>query len=227
MTKKLYGNGSKDNPFEIYNESDLMTITQVLAEKNKLEYLHFKLMNDINLGQKILPPIGAIKGIPFRGIFDGNHYTIKNGLILNPFLYQKDSTTGLFSRMEKATIKDLTLENIGAIGYHDIGIIAGSVTNSTIQDCTIENCFINISTSFKEKNSKTDKNDSPNIGSVAGVLLQSNYFQDIQYEVMIHDSTDSYLGELCGSIDKQAQIINCTPLKRTHKKISKKLVSNS
>lgn len=227
MTKKLYGNGSKETPFEIYNESDLMTITQVLAEKNKLEYLHFKLMNDINLGQKILPPIGAIKGIPFRGIFDGNHHTIKNGLLLNPFLYQINSTTGLFHQIEEATIRDLTLENIGAIGYHDIAIIAGTAINSTIQDCRIENCFINISASFKEKSSKMDKSDSQNIGSVVGASLQSTYLQNIQYEVMIHDSIHSALGELCGNMDKQVQIINCNLIKRNHKKISKKLVSNS
>ena len=116
----------------------------------------FKLESDVNLyvekgvdenGNIILASftsIGDTKkgGVPFKGTFDGQGHTISN-------LYQSGwdfgyewgsyGSLGLFSNLESATVKNLTVSGMNAqVEGGDISFIAGSATG----DCVFENITI-------------------------------------------------------------------------------------
>ena len=79
------GAGTKDDPYLIFNPIQLNQVRNFLNEK----YVHFKLMNDIDLTDWLADnnpsqgwqPIGT-ESSPFMGIFDGNNHKI-TGLKIN------------------------------------------------------------------------------------------------------------------------------------------------
>lgn len=209
----LHGEGTEEKPFEIYNELDFKKITEVLYHTSYLELLHFKLMNDINFGYQIIFPIGTHYNIPFRGFFDGNHHTIQNCTIVNPFLNNdnKRHMTGLFGRIQDAVIKDLNLKNIEIFGIQDVGILTGEAKYSKISNCDIQNSAIYISSSFLQRKSPIIE-EPKNIGAVIGDSFLNNKITKVNYEVMIYKNNDSYLGELLGNKGSYTKIIDCCKL---------------
>jgi|GEM_PF-6103689 len=119
----------------IFTKEDLDSIKMNLSGK-------YILMNDIvfvdedyvkggsfyNSG-KGWSPIGT-SSYAFKGVFDGNGYTISN-------LYINDKTdnVGLFGYAEGATIKNLTLKDADITGSDYTGGIAGYSLGSTIESC--------------------------------------------------------------------------------------------
>lgn len=86
------GNGSKEKPYLLTNQRHFYNLAwlQYLGEFNKSEstgstkikQYYFKLVNDINCNNMVLPPIGTTEN-PFVGNFDGNGKVIKNYKISN------------------------------------------------------------------------------------------------------------------------------------------------
>jgi uncharacterized protein YxeA len=101
------GNGEKETPYYIFNETDLSKIGSVYGLND-----HFKLMNNIVLSSEFAP-IGYseadAKYVGFSGSFDGQFNTI-NGLNLVDGEY---SNAGLFSSINAgATVSNLTAEAV-------------------------------------------------------------------------------------------------------------------
>ena len=96
----------------------------------------FVLANDIDLSSvQNWTPIGDYTSntdYQFRGIFNGNGHVIRN--------LKVEKTTnpafGFFGSAKKATIENLGIENAKVKGASHGGIIIGSIT-----DCTINNCY--------------------------------------------------------------------------------------
>ena len=96
----------------------------------------FVLANDIDLsGVQNWTPIGNYTSntdYQFRGIFNGNGHVIRN--------LKVEKTTnpafGFFGSAKKATIENLGIENATVKGASHGGIIIGSIT-----ECTINNCY--------------------------------------------------------------------------------------
>ncbi|MDR0798239.1 MAG: exo-alpha-sialidase, partial [Dysgonamonadaceae bacterium] len=142
----LAGDGSVNNPFEIWNMLDLTTLRN-LYNSAQTAGICFKLMADIDLsGLENWDPIGGFDKV-FNGVFDGNGKTI-SGLRHTNFVGgnpDHDDNKGLFGTLIDATIKNLTVQTTGW-GIDDgqggtkggsCGIIAGQATNSTIQNCSV------------------------------------------------------------------------------------------
>ena len=73
------------------------------------------------------------KDNPFKGIFDGQNYTISN-LVID----QKDvDYAGLFGYAENATIKNVKIENVSVVGKAYVGGIAGGVKTGVIENCHV------------------------------------------------------------------------------------------
>ncbi|WP_455584189.1 DUF4886 domain-containing protein [Bacteroides sp.] len=75
---------------------------------------------------------------PFTGTFDGQQYTIK-GLT---FDNANTSTMGLFRKIQGATIKNVSLEEVNFIGNENIGGIAGIADGGKIEFCNVTNSYI-------------------------------------------------------------------------------------
>ena len=77
-------------------------------------------------------PIGNARGFTYTGIFDGNNFAI-SGLYKNN---ENDSNIfGLFGYVDSAIIKNLTINDSYLKAYGSIGVFAGQITNSTIDNC--------------------------------------------------------------------------------------------
>lgn len=150
------GDGSKNYPYFIKTEGDLNLIGNTYALTDS-----YILRNDIVIVDDF-KPIGfnAISEtwVGFKGSFDGAGHTI-SGLKVNGSL----SSVGLFSSLNGATVKDLTVTDISIKGaYNYAGVLAGQVENSTISNVKISNSEI------------TNLANNSFTGGLAGAVLGAN-----------------------------------------------------
>lgn len=82
------------------------------------------------------------KKVPFKGIFDGQNHTI-TGLSYDKSILP-NANSGLFSYIDHATIKNLTVKNANIDCAYQGGILVGKATASTIKNVTIANSKIHI-----------------------------------------------------------------------------------
>ncbi len=108
---------------------DLMSDSRLWGEGTM-----YKLANDIDLeGCEGQSPIGInARGKHFRGVFDGNGYTI-SGIALSGSGY-----LGLFGYTEKAVIRNLTVE--GTVKAEGNAASVGGLVGASINGITLENC---------------------------------------------------------------------------------------
>jgi len=120
---------------EIHDAADLKALADYVNNGNALIGQTVKLMNDIDLNNKAWTPIGSGEK-SFKGIFDGNGYTIEN-------LKVSAERAGLFAVLWSAEVKNLTLRNVNVSGK-EAGCLAAVVNGNNyattvITDVTIEN----------------------------------------------------------------------------------------
>ena len=151
------GKGTKDDPYQIANGSQLAYFAKrVNAEEYGEKYAdtYFELTEDIDLGGKEWTPVGEtvadlIMGgheyFVFSGNFDGNGYTIKNltiGTETSPYI---GDVCGLFGATS-GTIEDVVLENVSINyvgGNHSSGYgfrMGGALVGYSMGD--IVNCTV-------------------------------------------------------------------------------------
>ena len=164
------GNGSLENPYYIFNQSDLSKIGSVYRLDSS-----YSLMNDIALTSDFQPigySVASGKWIGFGGYFNGNGYTISN-LNLNSC---ECANAGLFYSVNAgASVSDLVISNANINGsYENVGVLAGTVAGN------VERVVILSSTI-----SNTNKNS--NNGSLTGVFsgssLKLSYAENVTINV--------------------------------------------
>lgn len=150
------GNGAKETPYYVFNETDLTKIGADYALNAS-----FKLMNNITLSPNFAP-IGFSqldnKYVGFSGNFDGNGKTISS-------LDLKDSTysnAGLFSSINSgAVVSNLTIANSSISGaYANAGILAGEIAGSVNRIAILSSKVLSSS-------------NNANIGALAGGISGS------------------------------------------------------
>ncbi|MCG8540949.1 MAG: peptidase M26, partial [Clostridia bacterium] len=108
----------------IVNDPYIVTTGEELNEiKNNLS-AHYRLGNDIDLGNVEWEPIG-IQTMAFTGVLDGAGYKISNLKIYQP----QENYIGLFGYIDSATIKDLKVENVDIEGRNYVGALVGYANN--------------------------------------------------------------------------------------------------
>jgi hypothetical protein len=119
------GSGTAEEPYQIANKEDLLTLAGTVADYNKC----FSLTADIDMeGQVFTRAIIAadtnsssgFQGTDFRGTFDGNNHKITNFTInggSNDYL-------GLFGQINRGMVRNLGLENFfsGSISSYSGGL---------------------------------------------------------------------------------------------------------
>lgn len=159
-----------------------------------------KLVNDIDLEGVDFVSIGYNGGNRkyFEGTFDGNNKTIKN---LKRFV-RDDSrrSIGLFSQVNNATVKNLTLEDFTAAATR---WEAAAIACEAVGDCTFENITL------KNGSVVTYNNDT---GGIVGWANKGNFtFKNITVgsDVTIHSiwgSPDTALGGIVGTLESPSTV---------------------
>ena len=123
---ELIGNGTAENPYQIWTAQDFEIWMQYASVLNK----HTRLKADLDLNGVLLYPIGEYG--PFTGTFDGNRHVIRNVTILQP----TNSYVGLFGRVGSGgVITDLGIQDIDIVGGDYVGGLIGKNEGGTISNC--------------------------------------------------------------------------------------------
>jgi len=110
-----------------------------LDDGNGKTYL---LANDLDMSEFKWTPIGN-NSRHFFGTFDGQGYTISGINVSSDDVY-----TGLFGNIENGTVKNLKLANSQIVAHHYFVSYVGGITG-TLQQGTIENCYVNSDVTLK------------------------------------------------------------------------------
>lgn len=148
------GTGTEDNPIEIASPAELAYLAQqtntggnsltlenggTINGKTNFQDVHFKLTEDIDLGEQAWTPIGKNNSNPFKGILDGDEKTIRN---LAAISTDDNNYAGLFGRIENGSVQNLQIEiastDLHVQGVDNIGTLAGYITNSKITKCGVK-----------------------------------------------------------------------------------------
>ena len=143
----LLGNGTIENPYKINNGSDLMYFKNLIEGDDYLNYneKYYKLGNNLNMNNIAFESIGTNERF-FKGIFDGDGYSIAN-LNITAHSTADNTYLGLFSNIENATIKNINLKSV-VINANSISenLYAGILVSNTIDNNIIKNIGIYDST---------------------------------------------------------------------------------
>jgi len=192
------GTGAKSNPYIVYTEKQLDQIRQ-------RPQLCYKLDSDIHINGEWVP----IEN--FKGTLDGNGHKI-SGIVISG----DGENRGLFSDIEGGTVRNLSV-SADISGKRNIGIIAGHIKDSVIENCVAEG-FVSAKTNcvggICGVNEGTIKNSvavmySTAASSFAGGITGQN-FGTISGCLVATDivAADMYAGGIAGT--KQGGIIkNC------------------
>ena len=175
--------GSEENPFLVYDETDLANVGSGNDGWDRWDKFHYKQMNDIDLST--VTNWTPISPEGFYGSYDGNGKTISNLKIDRP----SEDKQGLFG-LVGGTIKNVTLLNVDIKGQDYVGGIVGS-SYTTIQNCSVNG-------------NVTGRNETGGIvGSFTGYdgLIQGCYFTGTV--------TGNYVGGIAGYADQSPKIQNC------------------
>ena len=98
---------------------------------------------DIDLENALWTPIGQTGATQFKGIFDGQGYTIKNLNIDSSAQTGKHYSSGLFGWAESnVTIKNVNVDGATVIGNHNVAVIVGYTYSGKISGCNVSNANI-------------------------------------------------------------------------------------
>lgn len=138
------GDGTKENPYLIANETQLRDFATSINEDIDYHGIYLALAADISLSSKTWNPIGG-SDYTFEGTFDGQGYTVSGmtiGIKEAPVTLEDEKIyTGFFGVLgEHATVKNLHLTDISeyteyaASSY--MGTIAAYLYNGVIDNCS-------------------------------------------------------------------------------------------
>ena len=203
------GNGTKENPYQIKNGSELAYLKQIVESNQMpdLENKYFVLTNDIDLGGHNWQGIGTGNGeieYAFSGHLDGQGYTIQNYKIEIPTIIDNKDYYGFFNFIENAEIKNINFNNGELItnasqNPMEVGFIAGQVKNTTISNIAIQNASMDLTNTLANKGHK--------IGGLFAEVDNKSKVQNIYNNMAINDTNANSFGSIFGILDGTATTI--------------------
>lgn len=160
VLRPVFFEKAKSDKIEIRTADELVQFAADVNAGTGAQLMTAMLMNDIDMKDVATwTPIGngkfigsvsggnqhvsTYEGAAFQGTFDGQGYSIKN-LKLVADLTADQTAYGLFGILDGATVKNLTIGapegDSSELSFHsangsDVGVIAGAVMSSTIENC--------------------------------------------------------------------------------------------
>ena len=136
----LSGSGTETDPFIINDLKALKWFRDNVNSGISYDNQYVKLTADIDLEGEEWTPIGYM-GKTFKGTFDGGNNTISNLKITKELANTAaNNGIGLFGRTDdKATIKNLTIENVDITGSLYVGAVVGyGYTGKAVENVTVK-----------------------------------------------------------------------------------------
>ena len=112
----LKGSGTQEDPYQIKSVKDWNNIAITLNEERSSAV--YSLMNDIDFSDNTVYFIGT-ETVPFKGVFEGNGYTLKNIIIQSD-----NSYVGMFG-YNTGTVRNINVNNINVKGNNYVGGVVG------------------------------------------------------------------------------------------------------
>ena len=235
-TANLSGSGTAEDPFIISSYDHLKRLRSMTNDQTQNEFLtastYFLQIADINMDKASYDSdhqfgwlsIGNVPNNPFRGIYDGNGYKIKN------LWATRQNSTGiaLFGYTEKAILKHVQMENPKMEGNFAVGaLVGGAVSAGDMRDktsligCTTSGGYIKASKGSVGAgglvgvvdlygmiamdscvNTSTPVSGSYGVGGLLGVgsLYSQSYLQQCENHASV-SSDYTGAGGLVGSVD--------------------------
>ena len=136
------GDGSSGNPYQVSTCDDLESIATGDPSVN------YVLTQDIDCsgvnGGTGFIPIGGFNTSQFKGVLDGQNFTVSNITIDAA----EQTYAGMFGVVESATIKNLKLDHTTInSAYYSVGTLAGFMSYTTVSHVSSTNFVINESNS--------------------------------------------------------------------------------
>jgi len=119
----LAGEGDDENPWLITNCADIQALNSSSTYNND----SFVLTQNIDCNGVNFTRLMFATDQEFKGTFDGAGHKISNVAVNNSV----DRKNGFFGSLDRATIKDLTLENVTVSGEAMVGALAGSAEGTS------------------------------------------------------------------------------------------------
>lgn len=140
---KLVVNGAKIGAL-ISNADELFAFAKkVNEENNNFNGLTVMLTADIDLENKIWTPIGQTGATEFRGIFDGQNYTISNLNVDSSAQTGANYSSGLFGWAERGvSIMNVKIDGATVVGNHNVAVLVGYTYSGKISNCHVSNADI-------------------------------------------------------------------------------------
>lgn len=179
-----HGNGTASSPFLIESSSHLAYLAGVVnGGVETYEGVYFKMVTNIDLGSLSWSGIGTSETVSFKGVFDGNNFTI-SGI---------NSNTALFNYINNACIMNLSTSGsskcagVVVFSYGDFTVISNCHSSVTVTGGTghaggILSCI---------NGGKVTISNCSNSGSVTVI------------------KTDKAAGGIVGMAENDCSIINC------------------
>ena len=136
-------------------------------------------------GVKVLT-IGK-SGDPFKGVFDGNFYTITG--LKNEKSILPDHNIGLFAEIENAVIKNLTMDKAFVDAAYEAGIVVGEAKSSTITNVIVKNSKLKVQPANNVVSLIT--NLGTNGGAIAGKANSSYFYNCESSNTLVYNNTTS------------------------------------
>ena len=162
MSKKPAGTGDAAAPYQITDASQLRWFAQQVNDGRSS--ICAVLTKDIDLGDEPWTPIGQYARNAYKGVFDGQGYTIKRLKITG----STSNHYGLFGVVGSGTVRNLTVEGTVTVtgstnAYSTYGIagIVGAMNDGTTG--TVENCV-----------NKATISGTQNVGGIVGYVSSGN-----------------------------------------------------
>lgn len=134
VAESFSGSGTETDPYLIESGAELAYLSKFCAEGGNTSGLYYELTADIDLANNVFTPIGPSGTNQFKGIFNGAGNTISNLKI-----DRTESLSGLFGRVNGATIQDLTIDHATITSTSgNVGALVGAAYGT----CTIANCVV-------------------------------------------------------------------------------------
>ncbi len=130
--------------YVIENSTDLETFRNLVNSNEAMCSANVVLLADIVLNERVLDTNGDLRNdyevvglqewisiSQFSGVFDGNGHSV-SGIYMN-----SSNSSGFFSTLLNATVKNLTLLDCFISGFDNVGVLAGQAYESIIDGCCV------------------------------------------------------------------------------------------
>lgn len=208
------GEGTEANPYKIAKAENLLWMIEqhltfdaegnVIAPAsliNPFEGKYFVQTADINMYAKTVYSIGYLTADGLGAVFGGNYdacgYTIMNANVIAPV--SNAECIGFFGALDGAVVKDLNLKEIKIGAVAKSGILAGTASDSLIENCSVErSCRILLG----------EKGDGLTVGGLVGVLSNTDMRGSVNNADLPASDKILYIGGIVGRAELNSELYN-------------------